>query len=65
MDGCLRVAKERKLNRSLISLAMVLYPVTMLLGQVLPVLLAVRAAGDRSAVLSGITLATILCFLIC
>ena len=64
MDGCLRVAKERKLNRSLISLAMVLYPVTMLLGQLLPVLLAVRAAGDRSAVLSGITLATILCFLI-
>ena len=64
MQGCLRISKERRLNRSLPSLALILYPVTMLLGQLIPVILAVRFAGDRAAVMSGITLASILCFLV-
>ena len=64
MRGCISVDKERRLNRGTAALALVLYPVTMLLGQLLPVVLAVRAAGDRAAVLSGVTLAAILCFLI-
>lgn len=64
MQGCLRVSKERRLNRSLPSLTLILYPVIMILGQLVPVILAVLFAGDRAAVMSGITLAAILCFLV-
>ena len=32
MRGCIRVSKERRLNRGTAALALVLYPVTMLLG---------------------------------
>lgn len=64
LGGCMRVCKERKLNRGLASLSMTLYPAVMLLGQAVPVVLAIRFAGDRSIVLGAVTLTAILCFLV-
>lgn len=63
MDGCVQVDKERKIGKGLAVIAMVVYPVILLCGQAVPILLAVRYAGERTMVLGGVTIAAILVFL--
>lgn len=63
MAGCMRVDNERQIGKSLAVISFVLYPVIFLFGQALPILLAVRYAGERQMVLSGIMLVAILVFL--
>ena len=63
MRGCLQVDKERGIGRGLAVIAMVAYPVLLLCGQAVPIVLAVWYSGNRTLVLGGITIAALLVFL--
>lgn len=63
MRGCMQIAKEREIGKSLAVITSILYPLVFLCGQALPILLAVKYAGERTMVLGGILIASIVVFL--
>ncbi|MCR5134547.1 MAG: hypothetical protein K6B12_02825 [Clostridiales bacterium] len=64
MQGCVRVDKERRIGKGLAVIAMIAYPVVLLCGQAVPIILAAKFAGERSLVISGITIAALMVFLV-
>lgn len=64
MRGCVSINKERKIGKGLAVIAMMAYPVVLLCGQAVPIVLAVKYAGEHTLVIGGVTIAAILVFLV-
>lgn len=63
MRGCIKVGREREAGRGLAVTALGVYPPVAVIGQAVPIILAVWFGGERTLVLGGITIAAILVFL--